>query len=73
MQCVSEKVRTLAASMPIIDAKVGASGPLFWVNVGPTLRWKQIGDNRNPILIVISHETLIGVCRIPPNHPSPFI
>lgn len=73
MECVSQKVSTLAASMPIIYAKVRAPWPLFWVNIGPALRWEQVGDDRYTVLIVISHEALIGVGGIASNYTSALV
>jgi hypothetical protein len=67
MQIVSQKVCASVASMAIENSEEAA----FWPIVDVLLRWRlhDIQDNTNSILIVISDNSLIGVCRVPHDMP----
>ena len=55
--------------MSIIDSEEAASWPFL---VLPTLRFQNIQNNADSVFIVISHNTLVGICRVGLNDPICF-
>jgi hypothetical protein len=69
MELVSQKVRTLGASMTVIDTKKGASRP---VGCFFEFRLDDVQDNRDSIFVVIPNNSLVSVSCIGDNDPILF-
>lgn len=62
MQVVSQKIRTSITSMTIKYSEKAALRPIYYILLGWWLH--DIEDNTDPILIIVSDNSLIGVCSI---------
>lgn len=65
MKLVPEVVGTGRAAMAVINPKEGAPWPvssLFEFGLD------DVQDDRDPILVVVSDDTLMGVCRVGGDH-----
>ena len=73
MQIISQKIGAKRPTMSIIDSKETTPWPFLRINISSGLWWKQIGYDRNPILIVVSDETLVCVGGIGSDNACAFI
>ena len=58
--------------MAVIDAKEGALGPLL-VLVVLRLRLHNVKDDGDTVLVVVSHNTLIGVGAVTSHESIPLV
>ena len=69
MEVVTEEVRARDSAVAVVDAEEGALWPLLLVPAG---RLHDIQDYRNPILIVVPHDALVGIGAIALDNSIPF-
>ena len=50
--------------MAVVDCEVGASWPIFDLDVRPRLRRQEICDDRDSVLVVVPYEALVRVRRV---------
>lgn len=55
--------------MPIVDAKVGAAGPLIWRDVRARLWRQQVSYYRHSVLIVVADESLVRIRCVGSDNP----
>ena len=65
MQVVPQELSTCVASMAIVDAEEGTLRPVFVLSV---FGLHDVQDDADAILIVVPHQSLIGVGCISPNY-----
>ena len=68
MQVVSEILCADMASMTVEDSKEAHLGPVTLPML--VFRLKNIQDNGDSILIVLSNNTLVGICSISLNYAA---
>ena len=61
MKLISKIICASCASVPIIDRKEGAPGPLLHLF---EFRFDYVQNNGNSIFVVISNNSLMSICRI---------
>jgi hypothetical protein len=72
VEIVPKEVSTDGPSMSIIDTEKRALGPLLAFKV-LRFRLHNVQNNGNPVLIIISHDTLVGVGAVARNQPVPLV
>ena len=72
MQVVPQKISTNGSTMAIINSEETTLGPLL-ILVSLGLRFHNIENNGDPILIVISNNTLVGIGTVACDQPISLI
>jgi hypothetical protein len=73
MQVVSQKICAQTSTMPVVNGKVGATRPIFQLNVCSSFRGQQICYNWYSVFVIVPYQTLVCISGVSPDYPSSFV